>query len=370
MGSFVVEILVPVLLMSGIGAALAAVLVIAGRCMANYGPCKITINGEDRFTVAGGESLLSTLVGEKVFVPSACGGRATCGYCKVKVLEGGGVVLPTEEPFLEAQEQEEGVRLSCAIKVRSDIAIEVPPELLDVREYACRCSKIVDLTHDIKLFRFELHEPQEMDYVPGRYVQLLTPVYPGSKEEVYRAYSIASDPAEKNVVELITRLVPGGICTTWCFEHLQVGDGVRLNGPYGDFGLRAGEAPILFIAGGSGMAPIRNMLYDMRSKRSRRKAVYFFGVNEVHELFMTEQMREFERDLSDFRYVPVVARPGPEDKWEGEAGLVTEAVGRNISDASEYEAYLCGGPGMIDASIEVLKQLGMREENTFYDKFA
>ncbi len=366
----VLSILIAVLIVSAIAAALAAVLVVSEFYLANYGPCELTINDDKRLTVQGGKNLLSVLADEKIFIPSACGGRGTCGLCKLKVLEGGGALLPTEEPYLDQAEREANVRLSCQVKVRNDLKIEIPTELLAIQEYACRCAKIVDLTHDIKLFRLELVEPATMNYIPGQYVQLRAPAYEKSKQEVYRAYSIASDPAEKGIIDLIIRLVPGGICTTYCFDYLKEGDDVKLNGPYGEFRLSETQAPIVFIAGGSGMAPITCMLHHMKNTGNQRKAAYYFGANRVDELFLTDQMRQFESDLASFRYVPVVARPEEGQTWDGQTGLVTEAVKREMENAADCEAYLCGSPGMIDASIEVLVELGMKEENVFYDKFA
>jgi Na+-transporting NADH:ubiquinone oxidoreductase subunit F len=307
---------------------------------------------------------------EKLFIPSACGGRGTCGLCKLKVLDGAGPLLPTEEPYLDKEERASNVRLSCQVKVRNDLKIQIPRELFSIREYASRTAAITDLTHDIKLFRFELTEPAKMDYIPGQYVQLLTPVYEKSGEEVYRAYSVASDPAEKGIVELIIRLVPGGICTTYCFDYLAEGQGARMNGPYGDFRLSSTEAPMIFIAGGSGMAPFRCILFHMRNTSNPRKAIYFFGANKVKEMFMVEEMQQFEKDLDGFEFVPVVAAPEEGETWDGEIGLVTQAVQRRFEDASDYEAYLCGSPGMIDASIEVLKGLGVKESGIYYDKFA
>jgi Na+-transporting NADH:ubiquinone oxidoreductase subunit F len=205
--------------------------------------------------------------------------------------------------------------------------------------------------------------------VPGQYVQLLAPVYKKGGEEVYRAYSISSDPAEKHSIETIIRLVPGGICTTYCFEYLKVGDEVKVNGPYGDFRLSDTGTPIVFIAGGSGMAPIKCMLHEMKNTASNRKATYYFGANKAEQLFLLEKMKAFESDLVDFRFVPVVAASGENENFNGQKGLVTEAVQRDLKNASECEAYLCGSPGLIDATIRVLTELGMREETIFYDKF-
>ncbi len=362
------EILLSVLIVSAIAAVLAAVLVVAQRFMANYGECGIKVNDSKTITVQGGSTLLESLSQNKIFIPSACGGRGTCAYCKVKVLEGGGPVVPTEEPYLDAEEKKNGVRLSCQVKVRNDLRIEIPEELLSIREYACTCTKIIDLTHDIKEFRLELKEPAEMSYIPGQYVQLFSPAY-DDKEEVYRAYSIASDPADKKYVDLVIRLVPGGICTTWCFEHLKEGGEVRINGPYGKFGLSGSEAPMIFVAGGSGMAPMKCILHHMKNSGNKRKTTYFFGANQVRELFYLDLMKEFEQSLDSFHFVPVVSKPGDGEKWEGETGLVTDALRRNVKDAAGCEGYLCGSPGMIDAAVKVLVELGMPENKIFYDKF-
>lgn len=353
---------------SGIAAVLAALLVVAQKYLADYGECGIDINGDRKLTVQGGESLLESLTQNEIFIPSACGGRGTCAYCKLKVLEGGGPIVPTEEPYLSPEEREGGIRLSCQVKVRNNVRIEIPAELLSVRQYLCTCARIEDLTPDIKAFRFELKEPANISYIPGQYVQLYCPAYDGTGD-VYRAYSIASNPKDKGVIDLLIRLVPGGICTTWCFEHLKEGDDVRINGPYGEFRLSATDAPIIFVAGGTGMAPIECMLHEMRNTGNQRQATYFFGVNRVDELFHKELMHEFERDLPSFRFVPVVAQPADDSGWTGETGLVTQALERNMSDTSKHEAYLCGSPGLINASIAVLAKLGMPEENIFYDKF-
>ena len=365
----VFEILVAVTIVSLIGTGLAALLTICQHFIADYGPCQISINDERDVTVRGGRDLLSMLTGEKIFIPSACGGRGSCGLCKLKVLEGGGPLLPTEEPYLDKEERESNVRLGCQVKVRGDLKIEIPQELLAIQEYKCKCVEIVDLTYDIKQFRLELIEPTTIDYIPGQYIQLVTPVYEKSDEEVYRAYSISSDPAEQNVIELIIRLVPGGICTTYCFEYLKVGDEMKINGPYGEFRLSESDAPIVFIAGGSGMAPIKCMLHHMKNTDNKREAVYYFGANEARELFLVDMMKEFEKQLANFRFVPVMSEPEESDAHGHETGLVTDAVERGVKNGTECEAYLCGSPGMINAVIKVLAGLGMSEEKIFYDKF-
>jgi len=364
------ETFISVLIVSSIGAGLAALLVISEMFIANYGACRISINDERDLTVQGGTSLLSVLTAEKIFIPSACGGRGTCGLCKLKVLEGAGAILPTEEPYLDKREREQNVRLSCQVKVKNNLRINIPKELLSIREYVTRCVKIEDLTYDIKMFRLQLVKPATMEYTPGQYVQLLTPVYDRSPVEVYRAYSIASDPADKGIIELIIRLVPNGICTTYCFNHLKEGDEVKINGPYGEFRLSDTGAPIVFIAGGSGMAPIKCILHHMENTGSKREAVYYFGANVVKEMFYLDLMRRFESELQAFRFVSVVAKPAEGETWDGETGLVTQAVQRGVKNGAICEAYLCGSPGMIDASIKVLQDLGVTNDRIFYDKFA
>jgi Na+-transporting NADH:ubiquinone oxidoreductase subunit F len=198
---------------------------------------------------------------------------------------------------------------------------------------------------------------------------LLAPVYEKNSEEVYRAYSMSGDPADKRTIELIIRLVPGGICTTYCFEYLKVGDSIRINGPYGDFALSDTDAPIVCVAGGSGVAPIKCILHHMKNTGSRRNATFYFGANTVKDMFMVDRMKTFESELADFRFVPTVAAPLPDEHWQGQQGLVTEVLRRDLKDADRAEGYLCGSPGMIDASIKVLAELGMSPEKIFYDKF-
>jgi Na+-transporting NADH:ubiquinone oxidoreductase subunit F len=364
------EILIAVAVVSAIGAVLAALLTVSEMFFRNYGPCEITINDEKKITVDGGGDLLSALVAEKIFIPSACGGRSTCGLCKVKVIEGSGMILPTEEPHLSKEERANGIRLSCQVRIRNNLRIRIPEELFLVKEYETIVEKITGLSHDIKEFRFVLKEPAEIRFTPGQYVQILTPKYGKNTEEVYRAYSMSSDASDKNHIELVIRLVPGGICTTYCFEHLKEGDPVKLNGPYGEFRLSKTNAPMIFIAGGSGMAPMKSLLHQMDNEGINRNCTYFFGANKVKELFMRDLMAEFERKLPNFKFVPVVAKPDADEKWDGETGLVTEAVRRAFQTAADCEAYLCGSPGMIDASIAVLKELGMTEDRIFFDKFA
>ena len=365
-----IDFLITVSIISSIGAALALILVLCERYVVNYGPCKVTINDDRELDIQGGSPLLTVLRDEKIFIPSACGGRGTCGVCKCTVKTGGGAVLPTETPFLTKEEIADSVRLSCQVKVRNDIEIQIPEELFNIREFKSTCTEIEELTYDMRRFRFQLEDPPTIKFVAGQFMQLLCPKYKGSGEEVYRAYSIASDPTQRNLIDLIIRLVPNGICTTWCFDILKEGDPVMLNGPYGDFRMSETDAPMVFVAGGSGMAPFVSILSEMRNAASKRSVKYFFGGNTTKDLCMANEMKAFEEQLQNFEFIPVVANPEEGSEWAGRVGLVTEAVQQTYPDLSKHEGYLCGSPGMIDAAAAVFTGLGMPEDKIYYDKFS
>lgn len=351
----------------GLGSVLAVLLVVADALFANYGECKITINGERELDVEGGSSLLASLMSADVFIPSACGGRGSCGLCKLKVTEGGGPVLPTEEPHLTPSEIGDRFRLSCQLKVRGDMAILIPEELFAIKRYRGVCERLEDLTHDIKLVRIRLVEPETIAFKPGQYVQLEAPAYGDNPEPVYRAYSIASPPSADDSIELVIRLVPGGICTTWVFTVLREGDEVFFSGPYGEFCLRDTERDAVFIAGGSGLAPIRSILKSMAEEKSLRRATFYFGALTERDLFFTDELTQLEHELPNFRFVPALS--AQDNHWDGERGLITEVVSRREDALSGKEAYLCGSPGMIDACIKVLRQKQLPEDRAYYDKF-
>lgn len=363
-------ILISAGLVLGISAAFAALLLLAERYLADFGQCVIDVNrGGKRLEVKGGETLLNSLMGQRIFIPSACGGKGTCAYCKVKVLNGAGPVAPTEEPLLTAEEVANNVRISCQVKVREDMAVEIPEHLLSVKEYKGTAERIRDLTHDIKELRIKLTDPPTLDFVPGQYVQLMAPAYKGSPEAVYRAYSISSPPHDTGYIELIIRLVPGGACTTWVFQHLSEGDEVTFNGPYGEFRLSDTDAEMVWIAGGSGMAPFWSIIRHMKQAGIARKCTYFFGAVQKRDLFLTDELRQLDQELDWFTFVPALSGPAEGDPWNGQTGLITEVVGKGVPDAAGKEGYLCGSGGMIDAAVKVLEGLGMPEGKIYYDKF-
>lgn len=366
----VITLLISVGIISLIAVFLALLMVIADATVGNYGEVKININDSKELTVQGGQPLLKALSQEGVFIPSACGGRGSCGLCKVKVVSGGGNYLPTELPWISPEERKEQVRLSCQFKVKNDVSIRIPEELFSVKQFITKVESLRNLTHDIKEVRLKLIDPKKIEMKAGQFIQFQVPEYELTDEAVYRAYSMASVPSDDTHIELEIRLVPNGICTTYVHKHLKEGETVVVNGPYGDFFLRDTDRDIICIAGGSGMAPIKSIVLDMAERKSKRNVQYFFGARSARDLFLLDEMKELQVTMPSFTFVPALSEPLPEDKWEGEVGLITDVVRRGVQNASESEAYLCGSPGMIDACIKVLRELGVPDERIYYDKFS
>jgi len=364
------EVLKTIISISIMSSLLALLVVIADKLLNSYGECRIDINKGSRILkVQGGTTLLSALSSQKIFIPSACGGKATCGLCKVQIIDGGGVLLPTEEPYLTAEEENNGMRLSCQVKVKRDIKISIPQELFSIRQFKTKVARITQMTHDIKEFELMLPDSETITFKAGQYIQVLSKPYDKIKESVSRAYSIASVPSLEDRLEIIVRQVPGGICTTYMHQYLKVGDELVLNGPYGDFYLRETGKELVMIAGGSGLAPIKSIILDVIERNLDRQMTFFFGAVTGKDLYYVDYFRDLERKYGNFRFVPALSKPAPEDAWDGELGLITDVVERHVKDANDKGAYLCGSPGMINACINVLKKIGFTGDMIYYDKF-
>ena len=361
---------VAVAFLSGTGLLLSILLILAERNILNYGTCKISINeGQKELSVRGGSPLLFNLAEHEIFVPSACGGRGSCAYCKVKVTEGAGPIGPVEASYLSPEEEKDQVRLSCQVKVRNDLRLIIPEELFLVKRFTGILEKKRPLTYDILELRIKLEEPDTMKFVAGQYVQLESEEYKG-QDSVMRAYSVSSPPSDQEHIELMIRKVPNGIMTTWVFDYLQEGQKINFSGPYGQFCLSQTEAPMVFIAGGSGMAPIWSMLQDMQKNRIERPTTYFFGALTQKDLFYVEELKKLEKEHAWFTFVPALSNEPEDSDWDGERGLITDVVAKYYPDVSSHEGYLCGSPGMIDACVAVLTEGKMPESCIFYDKFA
>ncbi len=375
------NLITPVILMNIILFIITVLLIFAESVLVPHKICKVVINKERVFTTESGASLLSFFTKNKIFIPSACGGKATCGHCKIKVLNGGGPILPTEEVFITQKEKSAGIRLACQVKIKQDIEVYLPEHLFEAKEYQAVVEEISSLTHDIKHFTLKLLEPKTINFKPGQYIQIKVP---GTEE--FRAYSIASSPRQNDRIELIIRLVHGGLCSTYMHNVLEVGDKVVFTGPFGEFFLREeSDKEIICIAGGCGMSPIRSIILYLAELGMPRKVTYFFGARTKKDLFYVEEMTELEKKYPNFKFIPALSEPEPEDKWEGEVGLITQVVERYLDiymngryeiylsgryeGAGVLESYLCGPPPMIDAAIKVLTKKGVHIENVYYDKF-
>ena len=358
------------LILSLLGALLALLIEIADAYLADYGEKHILINEEKSLVVKGGSPLLATLMGEGIFIPSACGGKGTCAYCKVKINEGGGPVLPTESPYLSADELKQKVRLSCQVKVKDDLKITIPEELFLVREFTVRVGKITELTPLIKEVHFKIISPEEgIKFKSGQYIQLQIPEYEKSKDSEYRAYSISSSAKEQGYIELIITKVEEGIVSTYVHDFLKENDELIMTGPFGEFFLRDSDRDILLIGTGSGLAPLLSIVDQIAKEGIKRKTTLFFGDKTPQDLYYMDQLRALEKDLPHFTFVPVLSRTTEKDKWEGEKGRVTNLIEKYIPDQAKIDVYICGNPAMVQSCLDLLEQKGISGENIYFDKF-
>ncbi len=368
--------IISALIIAGIGGVLATLIVLVDGIVNNYGTLKLNINdGQKELDVKGGAPLLITLSEQEIFIPSACGGRGSCGACKVKVKTDIGPIFPTETPYMSPEEIQDNIRLSCQVKVKENLAIEIPEELFYVKEYQATVKWIKQVTHDIREVRFKLNKPDSITFKSGQYAQLEVPPYGKISDPTQRAYSIQSVPSTTDEVELLIRLVPGGIVTTYVHEQLKEGQKVKLIAPFGEFKLHDTDAIILGVAGGSGMAPLKSIFLDMfENGITHREAWYFFGALSKKDLFYVEEMQELEKKWPNFHFIPALSRPDATDNWKGETGLITDVLDKylktKIDTSRTKEGYLCGSPGMIDACVNVMTSNKVTEDNIFYDKFA
>lgn len=412
---------------------LVLMLLFAKAKLSPSGKIKININnGERILEVDGGGTLLSTLGNQGIFLPSACGGGGTCVQCICQVHDGGGAILPTEEPHFTRKEIATNHRLGCQVKVKEDMNIEIEEEILGIKEWEATVSSNFNVATFIKEFIVEI--PEDMDYKAGGYIQIKIPPctipykemdieahpqdHPGepekfkadwdkfglwplvmeNKEEVVRAYSMASYPAEGRKIMLNVRIatppfdratngwmkVNPGVASSYIFNQ-KVGDKVTISGPYGEFFINDSDAEMLYIGGGAGMAPMRSHLYELfKTIKTGRKVTYWYGGRSKAELFYIHYFRDLEREFPNFKFYLVLSDQLPEDNWvekkdiddengDGFVGFVHNAViDQYLSkhDAPEdIEFYFCGPPMMNQAVIKMCDDWGVPNENVRFDDF-
>jgi Na+-transporting NADH:ubiquinone oxidoreductase subunit F len=330
----------------------------------------ITVNDGARTVVLEtGRPLLYGLMSAGMYIPSACGGRGSCGQCRVRITDRVLPHGPAELPLVSEEDRRRGVHLSCQVTVADDLSIEIPARHLTARQYAAEVAGVRPLTGDITEIVLRLAGGSGFSFVPGQYIQVFIEGTENSLEPRYRAYSIASPLSSSGLLTLIVRRETGGTVSPYLCDRCRPGDTLAIRGPFGDFRLHDSSREILFVAGGSGMAPIRSLLLSMAEQGTARRAVYYFSARSARDLFLVEEMRELERGLPDFRFVPALSNPAPGEPWDGEKGGITSVLDRRLGSLDRHEAYLCGSAGMIDASIRVLRKKGLPEDLIFFDKF-
>ncbi len=390
--------------------SLVIALMIAKSKLVASGDVTITVNDDpDKAIVTpAGDTLLNTLSAQKIFIPSACGGKGTCGVCKVEVHEGGGALLPTETSHVTRGEARHGVRLSCQVKVKQDMKIEVEPEIFDVRKWTCRVRSNENVATFIKELVLELPEGEEVPFRAGGYIQIECPPhlvkyseydiqdeYRGDwdqynmwrfvskvDEPVTRAYSMASFPLESDIIMLNVRIaspppnmpdVPAGKMSSYIF-NLKPGDEVIISGPFGEFFARETGNEMVFIGGGAGMAPMRSHIFDQfRRLHTDRKVSYWYGARSLREAFYQDDFNMIAAENENFEWHLALSDPLPEDNWTGATGFIHQVVLdnylKNHPAPEDVEYYMCGPPMMNQAVINMLLDLGVEPENIMLDDF-
>jgi len=404
------EILLGVVMFTGVILALVALLLGAKRKLVASGDVSILINDDasKRLTVATGGTLLGALADNRIFIPSACGGKGACGVCEVVVKEGGGDLLPTETGFISPGEARRGHRLACQVKVKRDMKIEVATELFSVRKWKCRVISNRNVATFIKELKLALPEGEEVPFRAGGYVQIECPPHelsfrtmdidPEYRDvwdkfdlwrfkskvgvEVTRAYSMANYPLEKGILLFTIRIafppdyrvdIPPGIMSSWVF-NLKPGDDVTVSGPFGEFFARDTKAEMCFVGGGAGMAPMRSHIFDQfRRLHTRRKATFWYGARSLREAFYVDEFEKLAAENPNFKWHLALSEPLPEDNWTGATGLIHKVLYdnylKNHPAPEDVEYYMCGPGPMNKAVIAMLLDLGVDRENVMLDDF-
>ncbi len=407
----------------GVTLLLVVILLIAKKYLVQSGEVTITMNGDTKVTAESGKSLLSTMADSNVFLPSACGGKGSCGQCRLQVEEGGGEALPTEAVHFTRKELKDHWRLACQVKVKGDMAIKVPASVLSVKEWECEVISNRNVATFIKEFVVALPPGEHMDFIPGSYAQIKIPPFimdyatdiyrdligpeylPAwekfglfglkceNKETTVRAYSMANYPAEGDRIMLTVRIatppmkpkpevgfmdVMPGIASSYIFS-LKPGDKVMMSGPYGDFHpIFDSNAEMMWIGGGAGMAPLRAQIMHMTKtlKTTNRKMNYFYGARALNEVFYLDDFLKLEKEFPNFKFHLALDRPDPAADAAGVAytpGFVHQVIYdtylKDHDSPEDIEYYMCG-PGPMSKAVEnMLDNLGVDPTSIHYDNF-
>ncbi len=365
-------------------------------------------NSEQKLSATSGGNLLQTLQDNNIFIASACGGRGICGACTLQVLEGGGSVLPTEEPLLTARQIKNSTRLACQVKVKRNLLLHLPGTSLHAKQWQCRVRSNHNVSTFIKELILDLPPGEEIHFQAGEYIHLECPPYIAryrdlnidpayhnrwhesnlwsltieNKETTHRSYSLANYPNENKEIRLNVRIAPPpsdaknikpGIVSSYIF-NLQPGDPVTVSGPFGDMHASNKNTEMLLIGGGAGMAPMRSLILDQLYRlKTKRKITFWYGARSLCEVFYRELFDELTQNCPNFSWTLALSVPQANDNWSGATGFIHQvALDHYLSKHSapeDIEYYLCGPPVMIDACCKMLDELGVEDDNIKMDKF-
>ena len=403
------QIILAVAVFTGIVVSLSSLILVARSKLVETGSVSMLVNGDKEFNVSAGSKLLVALAGSGLYLPAGCGGKGTCGQCRVKVLEGGGPLLPTEESMVSRNEASQHVRLACQVAVREDIRVEIPEEVFGVRKWECKVRSTDGLSTFIKEICLELPTGEEVPFRAGGYIQVECPPFEakfsdfdieaeyrdtwdeynlwrfsaGSDTETTRAYSMANYPEETGIILLNIGIampppgagpnVPPGIVSSYLFSR-KPGETVTIAGPYGEFFARETDNEMVFIGGGTGMAPLLSHIFDQLKRiKTKRKISFWFGVRSKRDLFYHDEFQRLADEHPNFTYTVALSEPREEDHWDGPTGFIHQvAYDEYLGDhknPEDCEYYMCGPPLMISAVQGMLKDLGVPEENVMFDDF-
>ncbi|WP_172331579.1 NADH:ubiquinone reductase (Na(+)-transporting) subunit F [Mangrovicoccus sp. HB161399] len=388
--------------------ALVTIILSARSRLVSSGNVNIEINGEKTISVPAGGKLLQTLAEAKLFVPSACGGGGTCAQCRVKVFEGGGSILPTEETHITKREAAECDRLSCQVAVKQDMKIEVPEHVFGVKKWRCKVRSNDNVATFIKELVLELPEGENVNFRAGGYIQIECPPYDISydqfdvdpkfrgdwdkfnlwqyrskvDEAVERAYSMANYPEERGIIMLNVRIaspppgstgIPAGKMSSYIF-NLKPGDEVTISGPFGEFFARDTKKEMIFVGGGAGMAPMRSHIFDQLKRiGTDRKVSFWYGARSKREMFYVEDFDGLAAENPNFEWHVALSDAMPEDEWTGYTGFIHnvlfEEYLKNHPAPEDCEYYMCGPPIMNKSVINMLLDLGVDRDDIMLDDF-
>lgn len=406
-----VTVLLGMFMFTAIILGLVGVLMIARDKLVSSGDVTILVNGnpDNSIQVKAGGTLLNVLAEQKIFIPSACGGKGSCGVCTVTVKEGGGAMLPTELGFINRGEAREGCRLSCQVKVKQDLKIEIPAEIFDVRKWVCKVRSNENVATFIKELILELPEGEAVPFKAGGYIQIECPPHVSDYKDmdveeeyredwdnfdiwrykstvtdtVTRAYSMASYPAESDIIMLNVRIAtpppraaegtPPGIMSSYIF-NLKPGDEVTISGPFGEFFARETQNEMVFIGGGAGMAPMRSHIYDQfKTIGTDRKVSFWYGARSLREAFYIDHFDSIQSESDNFEWHLALSEPLEDDNWTGYVGFIHQVLFdeylKDHEAPEDCEYYICGPPMMNDAVIKMLTDIGVESENIMFDDF-